>query len=94
MIPFRLGDESSRKGLLVWFVPIPFDKVYEPGSKEERLGCWEGIFVGGGNEGAGGGVAGVECFNGEDTGGGGGGGAEGELGRLPNAFRAACIATD
>lgn len=37
----------------------------------------------GGAEGAGGGVAGVACFSGEDTGGGGGGGAAGELDPLP-----------
>ena len=49
---------------------------------------------GGGNEGAGGGVAGAGCFNGEDSGGGGGGGAEGEFEPLPIAFRAACIAID
>ena len=50
-------------------------------------------FEDGGTEGGGGGVvAGVDCFKGDDSGGGGGEGADGELGRLPNALRAACIA--
>ena len=43
-------------------------------------------------ESAGAGLAGNECFDGEDVGGGGGGGAAGELDPLPNAFLAACIA--
>lgn len=49
---------------------------------------------GGGSDGAGGGVTGVDCFNGEGNVAGGGGGAVGELDPFPKAFRAACIATD
>ena len=69
---------------------MPFDIVYELGSRV-ALDGW-----GGGSEGAGGGVAGVNCFRGEGKvgGGGGGGGAAGELDPLPKAFLAAWIATD
>lgn len=49
---------------------------------------------GGSSEGAGGGIAGVDCFKGEGKAGVGGGGAAGELDPFPKAFRAACIATD
>ena len=68
--------------------------MYELGSNADLTGACEDGLEAGGNDGGGGGVAGVDCFNGEETGGGGGGGADGELGRLPKAFRAACIATD
>ena len=47
-----------------------------------------------GREGAGGGVAGVDCFKGEGKASVGGGGAAGELDPFPKAFLAACRATD
>lgn len=49
---------------------------------------------GGGSERAGGDVAGVDCFSGEEKADVGGGGATGELDPFPKAFRAACIAID
>lgn len=67
--------------------------MYELELSDDKVGCRDDDFDGGGNEGAGGGVAGVDCFSGEDTGGRGGGGADGELGRFPMALRAACMAT-
>lgn len=90
LLPFRLGPMLSKAGLIPWLGLTPFDKVYELGSRV-ALDGW-----GGGSEGAGGGVAGVDCFKGEGKvgGGGGGGGAAEELDPLPKAFRAAWIATD
>lgn len=73
---------------------IPLDKVYKLGSRVDLLGGWDAIVDGGGKAVADGGVTGVDCLKGEETGGGGGGGAAGELCPFPKAFRAACIAIE
>ena len=79
---------------MLWLELMPLDKVKEVGFSADFEGCRDIDFEGGGCKGASGGVADVDCFKGDDTGGGGGGGADGEFGRFPKAFRAACMATD
>ena len=46
------------------------------------------------NNGAGGGVVGIDCFSGEGKAGVGGGGAAGLFEPFPKAFRAACTAVN
>lgn len=81
--PFLLGDILSLDGIMLWFELLPFDNVYELGSRADLTGCWEGARDGGANDGVGGGDAGVDCFNGDEKGGGGGGGTAGEFEPLP-----------